>query len=60
VIADGTTVATVQVPVPVTPTDQGLLRGEVDPELNVDFNNGYSAYVRGSVRFGSELVGDKQ
>jgi Autotransporter beta-domain len=57
VIADGTTVATVAVPVPVTPTDQGLLRGEVDPELNVDFNNGYSAYVRGSVRFGSELVG---
>ncbi len=38
VIADGTTVATVPVPVPVTPTDQGL-------------------YVRGSVRFGSELVG---
>jgi hypothetical protein len=57
VIADGTTVATVAVPVPVTPTDQGLLRGEVDPELNLDFNNGYSAYVRGSVRFGSELVG---
>src|SRR5215470_239744 len=57
VIADGTTVATVPVPVPVTPTDQGLVRGEVDPELNLDFNNGYSAYVRGSVRFGTELVG---
>jgi Autotransporter beta-domain len=57
VIADGTTVATVAVPVPVTPTDQGLVRGEVDPELNVDFNNGYSAYVRGSFRFGTELVG---
>jgi Autotransporter beta-domain len=57
VIADGTTVATVPIPVPVTPTDQGLVRGEVDPELNLDFNNGYSAYVRGSVRFGSELVG---
>src|SRR5216684_7155235 len=57
VIADGTSVATVPVAVPVTPTDQGLVRGEVDPELNLDFNNGYSAYVRGSVRFGSELVG---
>jgi hypothetical protein len=57
VIADGTTVATVPVPVPVTPTDQGLVRGEVDPELNLDFNNGYTAYVRGSVRFGTELVG---
>jgi hypothetical protein len=57
VIADGTAVATVPVPAGVTPTDQGLLPGEVDPELNIDFNNGYSAYVRGSVRFGSELVG---
>jgi hypothetical protein len=57
VIADGTTVATVPVPVPITPTDQGLVRGEVDPELNLDFNNGYSAYVRGSLRFGSELFG---
>src|SRR5579871_971922 len=57
VIADGTSVATVPVAVPVTPTDQGLVRGEVDPELNLDFNNGYSAYVRGSVRFGSELFG---
>ena len=57
VIADGTSVATVPVAVPVTPTDQGLVRGEVDPELNLDFNNGYTAYVRGSVRFGSELVG---
>jgi hypothetical protein len=42
VIADGTTVATVAVPVPVTPTAQGLVRGEIDPELNVDFNNGGS------------------
>src|SRR5229473_911715 len=57
VIADGTSVATVPVAAPVTPTDQGLVRGEVDPELNLDFNNGYTAYVRGSVRFGSELVG---
>lgn len=57
VIADGTTVATVPVPVPVTPTDKGLVRGEVDPELNLDFNNGYTAYIRGSVYFGTELVG---
>ena len=57
VIADGTTVATVPVPVPITPTDQGLVRGEVDPELNLDFKNGYTAYLRGSVYFGTELVG---
>jgi len=57
VIADGTNVSTGPVAVPVTPTDRGLVRGEVDPELSLDFNSGYSAYVRGSVRFGSELVG---
>jgi hypothetical protein len=55
VIADGTSV--VSATVPVTPTDKGRLRGEADPELNLDFNNGYSAYVRGTVRFGGELVG---
>lgn len=57
VIADGTSVATVPIAVPITPTDRGRLRGEADPELNLDFNNGYSAYVRGSLRFGGELFG---
>jgi hypothetical protein len=57
VIADSTTLATVAVPVPVTPTDKGLVRGEANPELNFSFDNGYSAYIRGSVRAGTELVG---
>ena len=57
VIADGTSVSTVSVPVPVVPTDKDRVRGEADPELNLDFKNGYSAYVRGTVRFGGELVG---
>lgn len=56
-IAEGTTLATVGVPVPDPPTDKGLLRAEVNPELNFSFDNGYSAYVRGTVRAGSDMVG---
>jgi hypothetical protein len=57
VIAEGTSLLTAPLAIPIAPTDQGLVRGEVDPELNFDFNNGYTAYIRGSVRFGTELVG---
>jgi Autotransporter beta-domain len=57
VVAEGTSIATTPIALPIAPTDQGLLRGEVDPELNVDFNNGYSAYLRGVFRFGSEMFG---
>jgi hypothetical protein len=57
VVAEGTSIQTLPVALPIAPTDHGLVRGEVDPELNLDFNNGYSAYVRGIVRFGGELFG---
>jgi hypothetical protein len=57
VIAEGTTLVTTPFAIPISPTDQGLVRGEVDPELNMDFSNGYTAYVRGSVRFGTEMAG---
>jgi hypothetical protein len=42
---------------PLVPTDQGLVRGEVIPELNFYFGNGFSAFLRGGVRFGREMVG---
>jgi outer membrane autotransporter protein len=57
VIADGTTLATLGGPVQDPPTDKGLLRVEANPELNFNFGDGYSAYLRGTVRAGSELVG---
>jgi hypothetical protein len=57
VVAEGTTLPTSQFAIPIAPTDRGLLRGEADPELNLDFKNGYSAYVRGTVRVGSEMFG---
>ena len=41
----------------VAPTDVGLVRGEVDAELNADFGKGFSALLRGELRFGEDLVG---
>lgn len=38
-------------------TDEGRLRGEFSPKVTIDFNNGTSAYLKSSVRFGSELIG---
>jgi hypothetical protein len=57
VVAEGTSITTTPIAIPIAPTDRGLVRGEVDPELNFDFNNGYSAYVRGLVRFGNDMLG---
>jgi hypothetical protein len=57
VVAEGTSISTAPIAIPIAPTDRGLLRGEADPELNLGFNNGYSAYLRGMVRFGGELFG---
>jgi len=41
----------------IAPTDQGLIRGEFDPELAFNFPQAYSVTVSGSVRFGQALVG---
>jgi hypothetical protein len=41
----------------IAPTDQGLIRGEFDPELAFNLPQGYSVSVSGSVRFGQALVG---
>jgi hypothetical protein len=57
VVADGTSIQTTPIALPIAPTDRDRVRGEADPELNFDFNNGYSAYMRGIVRFGSEMFG---
>jgi autotransporter-like protein len=57
VVAEGTSISTNPIAIPIAPTDRGLVRGEVDPELNFDFNNGYSAYLRGIIRFGNEMLG---
>jgi hypothetical protein len=58
VIADGSSISAVApFKAGIVPTDAGKVRGEVSPILQVNFTDGYSTYVRGSVRFGGELVG---
>ena len=57
VVASGTSIATGCFGLGVIPTDQGRVRGEIDPQLNLDFRNGYTAFLVGSVRFGEEIIG---
>ena len=57
VVATGTSIATGAFGLGVIPTDRGRIRGEIDPELNLDFRNGYTAFLGGSLRFGEEIVG---
>ena len=56
VIVDGGSIATA-VAASISPTDQGKVRGEVDPALNLDFGKGYSASLSGQVRFGAGMLG---
>jgi hypothetical protein len=56
VIADGSSSAS-NAALGIVPTDQGKIRGEVTPDLNLDFGNGASATLTGSVRFGQGMVG---
>jgi hypothetical protein len=55
VIADGTSSAAGAAG--IVPTDQGKVRGEIDPDVNWDFGNGASATLSGTLRFGDGMVG---
>jgi hypothetical protein len=57
VVADGSSITSDAIGAAIVPTDQGKVRGELDPQLNADFGNGYSALLAGQVRFGDQLVG---
>jgi hypothetical protein len=61
-VAQGTSIAGATDPptqfnTPLSPTDTGLVRGELDPELCFNLPNGYSASVSGQVRYGQAVVG---
>jgi len=56
VIADGAS-STNNAAIGIVPTDQGKIRGEISPDLNLDFGNGASATLTGSVRFGQGMLG---
>ena len=43
--------------VAIIPTDQGLVRGEVDPSLSFNLADGYSVTLSGSVLFGPAILG---
>jgi hypothetical protein len=57
VISDGSSIAASAFGAAIVPTDQGKVRGEIDPQLNADLGNGYSTTLSGQVRFGDQLVG---
>jgi hypothetical protein len=42
---------------PIAPSDTGLVRGELDPELCFNLPNDYSVTVSGQFRFGEAIVG---
>ena len=54
VIADGSANSAVA---GIVATDEGKIRGEVTPSLDLDFGNGTSATLSSSVRFGQGMLG---
>jgi hypothetical protein len=57
VIAQGTSIAGAALTPTVSPTDEGLVRGELDPEMMFALADGYSVTLSGKLRFGEGMVG---
>jgi hypothetical protein len=61
-VAQGTSVATNGsagfITPTISPSDTGLLRGQLDPELSFNLPNDYSVTVSGQVRGGHEILGE--
>ncbi len=57
VIAQGTSIAASGFSAAIAPTDQGLVRGELDPQLCFNLANGYSVTLSGNVHFGEAVLG---
>jgi hypothetical protein len=56
-IVTGTSVAASAFGTAITPTDQGLVRGELDPSMSFNLADGYSVTLSGSLLFGQALLG---
>ncbi len=41
----------------ISPNDEGLIRGELDPELAINLPDNYSVTLSGQYRFGGALEG---
>ena len=57
VIAQGTSITASAFGAAIAPTDQGLVRGELDPQLSFNLANGYSVTLAGNVHFGEAVLG---
>jgi Autotransporter beta-domain len=56
-LVSGTSIAASVLGAAITPTDQGLVRGELDPSMCFNLANGYSVTLSGSVFFGQAVLG---
>jgi hypothetical protein len=56
-IVTGTSIAASVLGAAITPTDQGLVRGELDPSMSFNLADGYSVTLSGSLLFGQALRG---
>jgi hypothetical protein len=61
-VAQGTSIAGATDPTtpfntPLSPSDAGLIRGELDPELSFNLPQNYSLTLSGQVRYGQAIVG---
>lgn len=57
VIAQGTSIAASAFSAAIVPTDQGLVRGELDPQLCFNLADGYSVTLSGNLHFGEGVLG---
>ena len=56
VVAQGTSVVAGTLGAGILPTDQGLVRGELDPEISICFPENYTVSLSGNARFGQDLA----
>jgi hypothetical protein len=56
VVAQGTSIVAGALGAGILPTDQGLIRGEIDPELSICLPENYTVTLSGNARFGEDLV----
>lgn len=57
VLAQGTSIVAGTLGSGILPTDQGLVRGELDPEISVCLPENYTVTLSGVARFGQDLAG---
>jgi hypothetical protein len=57
VVAQGTSIVANTLGAGILPTDQDLVRGELDPEVSICLPENYTVTLSGNARFGQDLAG---